>query len=208
MGGVLGHGDVQRGGDLARVHADRLGFAGGVGGDRADRRGAAQRGGDERAAALPAFEQASLFQALVDGADGVDVQAAGPRHLAQARQALSGLDLAVVDARRERPAELQADGNVGVAVDRRRELLQATLTRRRELVDGLGREVVLRLNAHISTVAPRTRKRLVCWSTSTLAQWQSAGESLQRHSRRPARRPCPLPRRLLREGMRRPPGAR
>ena len=59
---------VQRGGDLARVHAGVVRFARGVRGDRGDRRELLWRGRDERAAALLAVDQALLLEALVDGA--------------------------------------------------------------------------------------------------------------------------------------------
>ena len=146
---VLGDGHIQGGRDLARVHAGRLGLARRVGGDRADRRGPGRRGGDERAAALLAFDQALLLQALVDGADGVDVQAARLGHLAQARQALPGPELAVADARATAPSRA-----AGRSARRRRGRSPPSkpVQFRR-----------LRLCAHFSTVAPVRADALVCW---------------------------------------------
>jgi hypothetical protein len=110
--------DVQRGGDVPRVDAGLVRLAGRVGGDARDRGGPLGGGGDERAAALLAVDQALLLEPLVDGADGVDVHAGRLGHLAQAGQALSGLELTVADTGSERPRELHADGYLGGAIDR------------------------------------------------------------------------------------------
>ena len=132
-------GDVQRGRHLARVHARLERLARGARGDRADRRGALRHRGHERAAALVAGDQPLQLEALVDGADGVYVDADRVGHVAQAGKPLARGQLTVADTRAERPCELHADRHLGVAVDG--DIVEVDLR--------LGRGVVNRWPAHI-----------------------------------------------------------
>ena len=88
-------------------------------GDRAHRGGSRGAGRDERAAALLAFDQALLLEALVDGAHGVQVHADRLGQLAQPGRRWPART-ALADARAQRPRELHADRHLGVAIDRER----------------------------------------------------------------------------------------
>ena len=81
----------------------------GRGSPRARRRRARQRVGDDRADLAARDHPAFVLQPRVDGADGVRVDAQRRRHLADRRQALTGLVLAGRDRVPELPEELRAE---------------------------------------------------------------------------------------------------
>src|SRR5258707_11378446 len=100
---------VKRRRDLARIDPSLARLANRVGNDGSHLRRPWRRLTNERAAALPAVEQAFLVQSLVDGFDRIDVDLRRIRQLAQAGEALARLETSVLDARAQRPGELHAD---------------------------------------------------------------------------------------------------
>jgi len=109
------------------------------------------RWGYERAAALLAVDQALVLEALVDAAHGVDVDAGRLGDLAQPGEALPGLERAVADARAQRPRELHANRDLGVAVDGQIQPARPTGGRSKWLP------------AHAVNCSPPRPRCIVCW---------------------------------------------
>ena len=166
--GLEGRLNVQGGRHLAWIDARLVGRDRSVRRDRARGGWGARSAADKGPASLPALEHALVLQALVDGANGVDVDAQCLREIPQARKALAGSQAAVPDASAQRPGELDSDWNLGPAIDREVQVSQI---------------LCLRTAAHALTLAaPKVENNvLVNWYTSAMVLWRS---SVARRTRR------------------------
>ena len=81
--------------------------------------------GDERPAAVLRDDEALALEPLVDGADGVDVDAGHVGEAPDAGQLLALLQAAVRDQRLDLPRELGADRHIAIAIDLEAERIHA-----------------------------------------------------------------------------------
>ncbi len=110
-------------------------FGNGLGRDPLDLRRPRGLGGDEGPKAVHGLDEAIRLKPAIDGPRSIGVDARIGRHLANARQPVSGRQLAGGDHRPEAPGDLDPDGKVAGAVHAEEGLSVHESDSNRELVN-------------------------------------------------------------------------